>query len=154
MIETLRKDLLRTCTKDMDKEPSEVINKVLDGSGKSIWLLSPQLDVLWHSDNTPQITGRGGSYLGYDYEFQMSGLRDFISDMCLDQREKRKAIFKQGIKEYEIICDPIVTEGQIQGYIVTLSEGLRSKLAQFLEKQRVREHNLCQIAVHSKSLPC
>ncbi len=149
-MQNLRKDLLRSCSKDMNKEPSDLINTILQDSGKTVWLLSPDFNVLWHSDNIEEVTGRSGSYYGGDYEYQMPQLRAFIESLCEGSYSKCSSVFKQGIREYEVVAHPIVTEGQVTGYVVTLTEGFKAKLRKLIEKQKVRENKLCQI---SGSLP-
>lgn len=150
MPSSLRKELLRDCARSIGKEPSEFFNTLYTGSRESLWLLSKDLDVVWHSDNAGEVIGLGGEYIGSPFVVHIPQIKEVIGAMKGSPIEVKGTV--QGInnKEYEVVCYPLSTEGQITGYIVTLSEGFKVRLTQFLDKQKVREDNLCQIV---SSLP-
>ena len=137
---------LRDYARNMDSEPSEFLNMLSEVTGKAVWLLSEDLEVKWHSDYTEILFQISGQYDGQNY---CKLLPDFkgILEKIKENQEPCKGVYKNQGKEYEIACYPIEKDGKTKGYIVTLSNGIKSQLCKFIEKQKqrekLREKDLC-----------
>jgi len=141
----LRKTLLRECAREFDREPSDFFNALYAGSNTTVWLVSRELEVVWHSDNANEIMGIEESLLGLSYDKYLPSLAGVITSLSALPVEYRGTIHSACGKEFEIVCYPLSADGATTGYVVTLSEGFKAKLTQFLERQKLREERLCQI---------
>lgn len=139
MINTLNtKNTLREYAKSIGSEPSDFINSIADALGQSVLLCNEDFDIVWGSHRTDDILPHRGIQEGAGY-FMSEDLKKYLRDLSKSGCGVKKGIYRGAMGDWCLTLLPVSNDNIPVGYVVTIAEGIDSRLAGLLERQKKRE---------------